>query len=108
RVQPAQPVATGIAEAARPVVVERVIGAHLAVGVDLETGLLNATACAPVDARVAPSAGDLPTLVVRVVVGAQVEVGRQRDVPDAADPVVVLPHDRGGCVDLHTGHHLGA
>ena len=45
------------------------------------------------------AAGDLPALVVRVVVGAQVQVGRERDVPDAADAVVVLPHDRRGRVD---------
>ena len=84
-VQPAQPVAARVAEAARPVVVERVERAHLAVGVHLEARLLDAAPGAAVHARVARAAGDLPALVVRVVVGAQVQVGRERDVPHAAD-----------------------
>ncbi len=98
----------GIAEAARPVVVECVIRAHLAVGVDLETRLLNAAARATVDARVAPRAGDLPALVVRVVVGTQVHLRRERDVPHAAYPVVVLPQDRRRRVDRYARHDLGA
>ena len=50
--------------------------AQLAVGVDLEARLLDAAPGAAVHAREPGAAGDLPALVVRVVVGAQVEVGR--------------------------------
>src|SRR5579859_1302338 len=66
--QPPQPVPARVTEAARPVVVERVVAAHLAIGVDLEAGLLDAAAGAPVDPGEAAPAGHLPALVVGVVV----------------------------------------
>src|ERR1700733_7743118 len=61
-VQPAQPVAARVAKAAAPVVVERVVAAHLAIGVDLKAGLLDPAAGAPVDPREPLAAGDLPAL----------------------------------------------
>src|SRR5262249_56547031 len=99
--QPAQPVAARVAEAAGPVVVERVVAAHLTVGVDLETGLLDAAAGAAVDPGEPLAAGYLPALVVGVVVGPQVHVHRDRDVPHAADAVLVLPDDRGRRVEIY-------
>jgi len=49
--QPAQPVSSGIPEAAGPVVVERMVGPHLSVDIRLEARLLNAAAGAPVHSR---------------------------------------------------------
>src|SRR5260221_7281653 len=97
--QPAQPVTARVAETARPVVIERMVTAHLAVGVDLEAGLLNATAGAAIDPRISRAAGYLPAFVVGVVIGSQVHVHREGDIPHAADTIVVLPHDRGRRVE---------
>src|SRR5260370_42027126 len=98
--RPAQPVAAGVAETARPVVVERVVTAHLAIDVDLEAGLLDAAAGAAIDPRIALAARNLPAFIVGVVVGSQVEINGEGDIPHAADTVVVLPHDRGRRIDV--------
>src|SRR5580704_7809827 len=80
--EPTQPVPSRLAEAAGPVVVERVVGAHLSVGVDLEAGLLDAAAGASIHARVPLTARDFPPFVVRVVIGTEVHIDREGDVPD--------------------------
>src|SRR6185437_703766 len=105
--QPAQPVAARVAKAAGPVVIERVVTAQHAVGVDLETGLLDAAAGAPVDPRISFAARYLPAFVIGVVIGSQVHVHCQGDIPHAADTTVVLPHDRGRRVDVHAGPDRG-
>src|ERR1700686_2030158 len=67
-VEPAEPVAPGIAEAAGPVVIEGVVRAHLPIGVNLEARLLDASACAPVHPGEATPPSHFPTFVVGVVV----------------------------------------
>src|SRR5215472_7522759 len=108
RAQPAQPVLARVAEAACPVVVKRVVAAHLAVGVDLKAGLLYAASSAAVDPGEPALAGDLPALVVGVVVRPQVHVDRHVDVPHTADAAGVLPADHGRHVELDVGTNMRA
>src|SRR5262249_25391959 len=100
RSQPTQPVPARVTEAARPVIVERVVAAHLAIDVDLQAGLLNAAAGTPVHPREAPAAGDLPSLVVGVVIRPEVHVRRDGDIPHAPDTIGVFPRDHGGRVNV--------
>src|SRR5260370_36817503 len=93
--QPAQPVTARVAETARPVVIERVVSAHLAVGVDLEAGLLDATAGAAINPRKSRAAGYLPALAVGGVIGSAAHAHRRGDIPPAAHTLLVLPLDRG-------------
>src|SRR6516162_9663772 len=101
--QPAQPVAARVAETARPVVIERVVTAHHAVGVDLQARLLDAAAGAAIEPRISLTACYLPAFVISVVIRSQVHFHREGDIPHAADTIVVLPHDCGWRVDVHTG-----
>src|SRR5476649_470502 len=71
-VEPTQPVPSRVAETAGPVVIESVVRAHLALGVDLQARLLDTTAGAPVDPCVAPVPRHLPPLVIGVVVRSQI------------------------------------
>src|SRR6202034_2881122 len=105
--QPAQPVAARVPETAAPIVVQGMVRTHLAVGVHLEAGLLDAAPGAAVDPGVAAVSGDLPPLVVGVVVRPEVHVGGEGDVPYSPDTVLVLPDDGARGIDLDGGHHLG-
>src|SRR6202035_471996 len=77
RAEVPDPVVARVDEAARPVVLQGVELAQLAVAVDLEARLLQSSGGAPVHAGECLATCDLPALVVRVVVRAQVEVDRE-------------------------------
>src|SRR5215472_11314224 len=98
--QPSQPMPARFTEAARPVIVQGVVPAHLPVRINLEAWLQDPTARAAVHSGESLGPGDFPALVIGVVVRAQVHVGCEADVPAAAYAVLVLPRDDRRCIQV--------